>query len=74
MASLEKRGEWYRLIFKNGGERFTHSLHTDNEKTALALKGGIERTILKLSNGCFACPKAPTSRNSSSAAGRSPFQ
>jgi hypothetical protein len=56
MASLEKRGEWYRLIFKYGGERFTHSLHTDDEKTAAALKGGIERTILQLQQRLLRVP------------------
>jgi integrase len=56
MASLEKRGEWYRLIFKYGGERFTHSLHTVNEKTAVALKGSIERTILQLQQRLLRVP------------------
>lgn len=56
MAALEKRGGWYRLIFKYAGRRVTHSLHTADEKTALALKGGVERTILQLGQRLLQVP------------------
>jgi hypothetical protein len=48
MAFIEQRGQWFRIIFKYRGERFTHSLNSTDPEAAQALKGGIEKTIFLL--------------------------
>ncbi len=56
MAFLERRGDWFRLIFKYDGRRYTHSLHTQDERVAFALKGCVERTILQLQQRLLVAP------------------
>jgi hypothetical protein len=48
MAFLEKRGKWFRVIFRHGGRRYTHNLNTSDESIAQGLAGGIERTLMLL--------------------------
>ena len=48
MAFLEKRGNWFRIILRYAGTRYTHSLMTKDPAIAEGLKGGIERTVMLL--------------------------
>jgi len=48
MAFLEKRGYRYRIIFRYDGQRFTHTLRTTDRREAETLKGGIEKTLMRL--------------------------
>src|SRR5262245_44944993 len=48
MAFLEKRGNRFRIIFRHGGRRYTHTLKTSDESIAQGLKGGIEKTLMLL--------------------------
>ncbi len=57
MAFVERRGDWFRLIFKYGGRRFTHSLHTQDEKLAATLKGSVEKTLLQLQQHLLVVPE-----------------
>src|SRR5262249_36135682 len=56
MASLEKRGEKFRLIYKHGGRRYTHSLGTGDPKEAEALKTRLEENQRLLERGRMKCP------------------
>ena len=42
MASLEKRGRKYRIVFRFGGQKFTSALKTKNEKDATASLSRLE--------------------------------
>ncbi len=57
MAFLERRGDWFRLIFQYDGRRFTHSLHTQDEKLAATLKGSVEKTLLQLQQHLLVVPE-----------------
>lgn len=48
MALLEQRGGRYRVVFTFRGERFAHAVGTTNKRTADAIRGGVERTILQI--------------------------
>jgi integrase len=51
MATLEKRGDSYRVIFYYRNERFTRSLKTDNPKKANGLKSRLEESLSLLEQG-----------------------
>jgi integrase len=57
MASVEKRGNRYRVIFRYAGRRYTHSLKTTDPKEADALAGGLEKTLLRLEQGLLDLPE-----------------
>ena len=46
MAFLEQRGEWFRVIFRHAGVRYTHTLKTTSQKQAETLAGGIEKNLM----------------------------
>ena len=46
MAFAEKHGNWYRLVFRHGGKRFTHKLKTQEKGMADAIVGGVNRTLM----------------------------
>ena len=48
MASLEKRGERFRVIFRYGGKKFRHELKTGSEREANALVGRVEENLILL--------------------------
>jgi hypothetical protein len=54
MATLEKRGDSYRLIFYYQNVRFTRSLKTDKEKKALKMKLRLEGNLALLEQGRLA--------------------
>ena len=56
MATLEFRNGWYRLLFRFRGARFAHSLHTRDRRTAEALRGTVDRTILLIQQRLLAVP------------------
>ncbi len=51
MASLEKRGGRFRVIFRYGGKKFRHELKTGNEREANALVGRVEENLILLERG-----------------------
>ena len=58
MASLEQRGSRFRIIFRHGGRRYTHTLKTTDEGIALGLKGGIEKPLMLLDQKLLKVPEA----------------
>ena len=46
MAFLEQRGEWFRVIFRHAGVRYTHTLKTTSRQHAATLVGGIEKNLM----------------------------
>src|SRR5262249_20266763 len=51
MATLEKRGDSYRVIFYFRNQRFTRSLNTDKEKKADELRRRVEGNLELLEQG-----------------------
>src|SRR5262249_24184466 len=54
VATLEKRGGSYRVIFYYRNERFTRSLKTDDRRKAEQLKGRLEGNLELLEQGRLA--------------------
>lgn len=57
MASLEKRGNRFRLIFRYAGRRHAHTLTTTDSKTAEILRGGAEKTLMLLEQQVLRVPE-----------------
>jgi hypothetical protein len=57
MAFLEQRGHRFRLIFRFRGVRYTHSLHTTDQREADAILGGVERTLLQIQQRLLFVPE-----------------
>ncbi|MGD0141447.1 MAG: site-specific integrase [Tepidisphaeraceae bacterium] len=51
MASLEKRGDSFRIVFRYGGQKYRHELKTGNEREANALLGRLEDNLILLERG-----------------------
>jgi integrase len=51
MASLEKRGDNYRIVFRYNNRRYRHELKTGNEREANALLGRLEDNLILLERG-----------------------
>jgi hypothetical protein len=56
MASLELRNRTYRF-FMYGGKKYGYTLDTDDQQTAEALRGGVEKTLMLVRNGALAVPE-----------------
>lgn len=56
MASLEKRGKAYRIIFRFDGHRFTHGLGTRSEKVALSALDRLEDNLRRAQFGTVSRP------------------
>lgn len=56
MASLELRNKTYRVIFMYGGRKYGYSLDTGDRQTADALIGGVEKTLMLISQGALEVP------------------
>lgn len=41
MAFVEKRGQWYRVVFRHEGRRYTHTLKTQDGAVADGILGGV---------------------------------
>lgn len=57
MAFIEQRGDWFRIIFRYGGNRYTHTLKTTDRAIAEGLKGGIEKTLMLLEQKVLQLPE-----------------
>lgn len=56
MASLEKRGDSFRVIFRYGGIKYSRSLETRNAKTAHAALARLEDKLHRLQIGTLEVP------------------
>ena len=56
MAIAEKRGEWYWIDFRFGGQRFRQTLRTKDETVATNVVGGVERTLMLLEQEALQIP------------------
>ena len=56
MASLERRGNSYRVVFRHAGRKYSHTLSTDDEAVATGLVGGIEKTLMLLNQKVLTVP------------------
>jgi integrase len=57
MAFLEQRGQWFRVIFRHAGVRFTHTLDTTDRQRAETLVGGIEKNLMLISQKLLNVPE-----------------
>ena len=57
MAFAEKHGNWYRLVFRHGGKRFTHKLKTQEKDMAEAIVGGVNRTLMLVEQQILRIPQ-----------------
>lgn len=57
MASLELRNGVCRVVFRYAGAKHGFSLGTGHRPTAEALRGGVEKTLLMLSQGLLDLPE-----------------
>jgi hypothetical protein len=48
MAFVEKRGQWYRVVFRHEGRRYTHTLKTQARDVADGILGGVQKTLMLL--------------------------
>ena len=57
MAIAEKRGDWYWIDFRFGGQRFRQTLKTKDESVASNVVGGVERTLMLLDQQASQIPE-----------------
>ena len=57
MASLELRDHIYRAVFRFRGRKYGYSLNTGDRQTAEGLLGGLERTLMLISQGVIQVPE-----------------
>ena len=57
MASLEKRGRSFRIVFRYGGIKYNRALGTKNEKAAQATLARLEDNLHRLELGTLAPPE-----------------
>lgn len=56
MASLEQRNGNYRVVFRLNGDKFSRSLHTDNETAATASLARLEDNLRRVELGTLSIP------------------
>lgn len=56
VASLENRNQNYRVVFMFRGRKYGYSLDTDDRPTAEGLRGGVEKTLMLISQGAITFP------------------
>lgn len=56
MAFAEKRGDWYRIVFRLAGKRYTRSLKTQREDIAQGVAGGVNRTLMLIEQRALHVP------------------
>lgn len=56
MASLELRNHTYRVVFMFRGHKYGYSLDTGNRDTAEALRGGVEKTLMRVQQNLLPFP------------------
>jgi len=57
MASLEKRGGSYRVVFRFGGHKFSRGLSTSNQTAALSVLARLEDNLRRIELGVLAVPE-----------------
>jgi integrase len=57
MAALELRHKTYRVVFMYAGQKYGYSLDTGDREMAEALRGGVEKTLMLLSQGLLRIPE-----------------
>jgi integrase len=57
MATLERRNQTYRIVFWQNSKRYSFSLDTSDQRTAEALRGGVEKTLMLIGQGILLCPE-----------------
>ncbi len=50
MASLQVRNGWFHLHFRYDGKQYSHALKTKDRREAEALRGSVDRVLLRLQN------------------------
>jgi integrase len=56
MAFVEKRGQWYRVVFRHEGQRYTHTLKTQDQEIADGILGGVQKTLMLLKQHVLRIP------------------
>ena len=56
MAFAEKRGDWYRIVFRFQGKRYRQTLDTADESVAKSVVGGVERTLMLIEQRALQIP------------------
>lgn len=56
MASIELRGKSFRIVFRFGGQKFSRSLHTKNERAATATLYRLEDNLRRVELGTLVVP------------------
>ena len=57
MAFVEKRGQWYRVVFRHAGARYTHTLKTKKRDLADSILGGVQKTLMLLQQRVLHLPE-----------------
>src|SRR5437762_10910375 len=57
MAFAEKRGDWFRIVFRFGGTRYRHTLKTNDAEVADSVAGGVKRTLMLLEQRALRIPE-----------------
>jgi hypothetical protein len=57
MASLELRKQTYRVVFMFRGRKYGYSLSTGERETAEALRGGVEKTLMRVEQNLLPFPE-----------------
>ncbi len=57
MAALELRNKTYRVVFMYAGKKYAYSLDTGEGDTAEALRGGVEKTLMRMAQGLLKLPE-----------------
>ncbi len=50
MASLQQRGGWFHLQFRNQGRQYSHALRTKDRREAEAYRGTVDRLLIRVRN------------------------
>jgi integrase len=56
VAFVEKRGNWYRVVFRHAGKRYTHTLKTQDPNVADGILGGVKKTLMLLQQQVLRIP------------------
>jgi hypothetical protein len=60
MASLHVREGWFQLHFRHEGRQYSRALKTRDRREAEAIRGSVDRMLLRLQLGELAGPPAGT--------------
>lgn len=57
MTSLALRNQIYRVVFMFRGRKYGYSLDTGDRSTAEALRGGVEKTLMRIEQNLLPFPE-----------------